>query len=550
MSPLSPAHPLSRRRFVLGVGGLTVAALALPGCSSGSGSAQTSGAGATSGAPVEGGSLVFADIELQTDFQTQRAFNYTQANVYRNIADRLTAFDPATGKVVPWIASQWAVSPDNTEFTFTIRPGVTFSDGTPLDAAAVKANLDQLGLGDPARNIIKNRDFIGYASSEVVGADQVLVRLSQPNADFLKATAAATSSLVALKTLALDYAGQAKIENVVGSGPFVFASQVPDQELRFSKRADYAWPSSVSTNQGPAHLDEVVFRAIPEVGLRVGAVSSQQADVARGVQPTDEALAKQSGIALVVAEAPELTANWAAFRGGAPVVSDQAVRRALQIGFDREALKKTVLSESYPLSGSVLNRSAPGFTDLSDQIAYDAAGAKKLLDDAGWVPGSDGVRVKDGQRLSVAVAASSRSVVIKPAFEFIESEWRKIGVELKNNAGDSAIFTTALGDKTYPIVGSRQFYLGGLAPLFSAEGNTNTYVSDAQLNELFGQERAATDDASRDAALTAVQERLVLGTNLLIPLWDEVQVHAVGKGVHITFDGGTAPLLQEAWKDA
>jgi peptide/nickel transport system substrate-binding protein len=267
------------------------------------------------------------------------------------------------------------------------------------------------------------------------------------------------------------------------------------------------------------------------------------------VQPTDEALAESSGVQLVVAEAPELTANWAAFRGAAPIVSDQNVRRALQIGFDRDALKETVLSDSYPLSGSILNHAAPGFVDLSDDLAFDEDEANQLLDDAGWVVGSDGIREKDGQRLEIAVAASSRSVVIKPAFEFIEAEWRKIGVALTNNAGDSAIFATALGDPTYPIIGSRQFYLGGLGPLFSAAGNTNTFVSDDELNGLFATERAATDPNERDTVLADIQRRLVLGTALVIPLWDEVQVHAIGNGVHITFDGGTAPLLQEAWLD-
>ena len=534
-----------RPRIAASVGVAFVAMALLAGCVS---PAAVTG-NVVSTTPVEGGSLVFADVELQTDYQVQKAFNYTQSNVYRNIADRLTEFDSETGEIVPWIATSFTGNADNTTFTFKLRPGVTFSDGTPLDASAVKANLDQLGLGNADQKIVKNRDFIGYQSSAVTAADTVVVTLSAPNADFVKATAAATSSLVSLSTLALDYAGQADISRIVGSGPFVFKSQVVDQELVFAKRTDYAWPSSISTNQGAAHLNELIFRGISEVGLRVGAVASGQADVARGIQPTDEAIAKSQGIELAVAHAPELTANWAAFRGGARVVSDPTVRRALQIGFDRKALKATVLSDSYPLSGSILNRAAPGFVDLSADIAFDSTAAKKLLDDDGWVVGSDGIRVKDGQRLEIAIAASSRSVVIKPAFEFIEAEWRKIGVALTNNAGDSAVFAAALGDAQYPIVGSRQFYLGGLGPLFSAAGNTNTFVSDDDLNALFTAERAAVDPTERAAVLADIQRRLVLGTSLIIPLWDEVQVHAIGKGVHLTFDGGTAPLLQEAWKD-
>ena len=532
-------------RLVATLAGIALAASVFTACSSAD-PTETDTSGPV-GEPAAGGELVFADIELQTDYQVQRAFNYTQSNVYRNFADRLTYFDPETAEVVPWIASEFDVNDDNTEFSFVIRPGVTFSDGTPLDAEAVKANLDQLGVGDESTQILKNRDFIGYESAEVVGDDTVVVTLSEPNADFLKATAAATSSLVSLSTLALDYEGQADISQIVTSGPFVFESQIPDQELVFTKREDYNWPPATASHEGPAYLDRVVFRAVPEVGLRVGAVQSGQADVVRGIQPSDEAAAEAAGIEIAAITTPELTANWAAFRGNAAIVDDINVRRALQIGVDREGLKSTVLSDSYPLSGSVLNRAAPGFVDLSDELAYDPDEAARLLDEAGWVPGSDGIRVKDGQRLELAFAASPRSVVIRPAFEYIESNWRGLGVELTNNAGDSAIFATALGDPNYPIVGSRQFYLGGLSPLFSASGNTNTYVSDDELNALFAKERAATDPTERTAILEDIQRRLVLDTVLLIPLWDEVQVHGVGEGVHIEFDGGSAPILYEAW---
>ncbi|MET0303055.1 MAG: ABC transporter substrate-binding protein, partial [Microbacteriaceae bacterium] len=173
-----------RHRLLLGLSGTVVAAMALTGCAAASGPGETT----AGGEPVEGGTLVFADIELQTDYQVQKAFNYTQSNVYRNFADRLTYFDPESGEVVPWIASEFEVNDDNTQFTFTIRPDVTFSDGTPLDAEAVKANLDQLGLGNEESQILKNRDFIGYESAEVAGDDTVVVTLSEPNADFLKAT--------------------------------------------------------------------------------------------------------------------------------------------------------------------------------------------------------------------------------------------------------------------------------------------------------------------------------------------------------------------------
>src|SRR5690606_25304140 len=153
------------------------------------------------------------------------------ANVLNQLLDRLTYFDPQEGKLVPWIASEFSSNETATEFTFKIRDGVTFSDGTPLAAAAVKQNLDVLGLGLPDAQIPPYKDFIGYESAEVVGDDTVVVTLSEPNSTFLYATASANAGLVAPATLALDNAGQSSLETVIGSGPFVFESQIPEQEI-------------------------------------------------------------------------------------------------------------------------------------------------------------------------------------------------------------------------------------------------------------------------------------------------------------------------------
>lgn len=526
---------------LIAVGLAFAVALAASGCSSAGGGQQAAG-----DTPVQGGTLTYGDIEFQTDFQLQKAFNYTQANIFRNIADRLTYYDTEQKQVVGWLADTFEANADNTQFTFHIRSGVTFSDGTALTPDVVKKNLDQLGLGDEEKKIPKNRDFINYASSEVSG-ENVIVHFSAPNSEFLRAVSAATSSILGEKTLDLDAAGQSKIENVVGSGAFVFESQVPDEQITLTRRDDYAWAPETAENQGAAYLDTVVFRAVSEVGLRAGAVASGELDVARGIQPSDEQAVTEAGEQLIAVDAPDLTANWAAARGDADIVSDSNVRRALAIGFDREALKSTVLSDSYQISGSVLNHSAVGFVELSDELAYDPDEANRLLDEAGWVTGDDGIRVKDGKRLSISVAASPRSVVIKPAFEFIEQEWRKIGVELVNNSGDSTIFANALGDRTYPLIASRQFYSGGLSPLFSTSDNTNTYYSNPATDELFQQELAATDTAQKDEISAQIQRNLVVEDSLVIPLWDEVQVHAARSDVHITFDGGTAPILQEAW---
>jgi len=525
---------------------LGAAALLLTACGGNAGSAAPSAA--DDGKPVQGGTLTYAEVTPITTFQTQAARFYEKANVLNSVLDRLTYFDAESGKLVPWIASSFKANADNTEFTFDIRPGVSFSDGTALDAAAVKANLDALGKGIEKAQIQPNVDFASYQSATVVDKDTVKVKLKNADANFLRATSSVTAGLVSPKTLELDNAGQSDIKQISGSGPFVYESEKPDEELVLAKRADYAWAPETAENQGAAYLDKVVVKYLPEVAHRAGAVQSGQVDLVRGLQPADETAVANSGNQVLPAAGIDLTANTAAVRIGSGKLADEKVRQALQVGIDRQALKDTVLSDSYEIAGSILNHKAPGFVDLSADLAYDPEKAKALLDEAGWKVGADGIRAKDGKKLEVTVTSSNNSVVIKPAFELIEQQWRAIGVKLVNRAADNTFLATAMLDPKVEFFGTRQFAYGGLGPVFGPATNTQTLNADKELNELFDAERAAADEAKHQELVAEEQRALVAEKALALVLWDEVQVYGGHKGTHVEFTSGTAPIFQGAWK--
>jgi len=543
-------EPRSPRRFrrAQAAALLTASALLLTACGGNSGGGAEPAA--NSSEPVQGGTLVFAEVTPINNFQTQSARFYEKANVLNSVLDRLTYFDAESGKLVPWIASKFSGNEDNTEFTFDIRPDVTFSDGTPLDAEAVKANLDVLGKGLEKAQIQPNVDFSAYESTEVVDEDTVKVELKSADANFLRATSSVAAGLVSPKTLELDNAGQSDIAKISGSGPFVFESEKPDEEIVLAKRADYAWAPETAKNQGAAYLDKVVVKYLPEVAHRAGAVQSGQVDLVRGLQPADEAAVTTGGNQVLPARGIDLTANMAAVRIGSGKLADEKVRQALQVGIDRQALKDTVLSDSYEIAGSILNHRAPGFVDLSADLAYDPEKAKSLLDEAGWVAGSDGIREKDGKKLEVTVTSSNNSVVIKPAFELIEQQWREIGVKLVNRAADNTFLATALQDPKVEFFGTRQFAYGGLGPVFGPETNTQTLNADKDLNELFAAERAAADEAKHGEFVAEEQRALVLDKALALVLWDEVQVYGAHSGTQVEFTSGTAPIFQGAWKSA
>lgn len=545
-------NPLAKRRGRTGLSvkvltTLSIAALALSACGSGN---QVAGNAATptNGEPVQGGTFVYAEVTPINNWQTQAARFYEKSNVLNSVLDRLTYFDAKSGKLVGWIASDFTGNKDQTEFTFTIRDGVSFSDGTPLDAAAVKTNLDALGLGIKDAQVAPNVDFSAYKSSEVVGKNQVKVTLKAPDANFLRATSSVTAGLVSPATLKLDNAGQSAIANIVGSGPFVFESEKTDEEVTFAKRAEYKWAPETAANQGAAYLDKLVVKYLPEVAHRAGAVQTGQVDLVRGLQPVDEQTLNAGGGQVLPAQGVDLTTNMAAVRIGSGKLADVKVRQALQVGIDRQSIKDTVLSDSYVIADSVLNHAAPGFIDLSADLAYNPEKSKALLEEAGWIVGADGIREKDGQKLELTVTSSNNSVVIKPAFELIEQQWRELGVKLINRAADNTFLATAMIDKNTEFFGTRQFAYGGLGPVFGPENNTQTLNADTELNKLFAKERAATSETEHKELVAEEQRQLVSDKALSLVLWDEVQVYGGSSAAHVEFTSGTAPIFQGAWK--
>jgi peptide/nickel transport system substrate-binding protein len=290
-----------------------------------------------------------------------------------------------------------------------------------------------------------------------------------------------------------------------------------------------------------------VIRVIGEPGLRAGAVQSHQVDLARGIQPTDEPALNQAGFQVIPVAAPALTVNLAAFRINNELVNDVRVRRALQLGIDRQAVVDTVLSDSYRASDSVLGHDDPLFTDVSADIGYDPKKAASLLDEAGWKVGGDGIREKDGKKLNLTLAASNQSVVFRPAFEYIESGWRDLGIELVNRAGDTTLFNQANTDPATPLLGTRTGYNIGLGLLFGRENGNLTFAKNDDLIALSNEELKATDPAQLKDVVAKEQQKII-DDQLALILWDEVQVHSAAPNVHIDFTNYTEPLFQSAWK--
>lgn len=226
------------RRSALALGLGTPALMALAGCGSGTG-----GDNAAAGEPQQGGTLTYLEPQTWSTLYPPAAGFYPNGGVVNNITDRLLYQDPETLELHPWIATALPeVNEDATEYTFTLREGVTYSDGTPLDAENVVKNFDLYGAGDPDRALTVSEAINNYDRGEVVDPTTVRFHFSAPSPGFAQAVSTINSGLLSNATLERtgEEFGPGNAADIIGSGPFVIDAEEIGTRLTLTVREDYA----------------------------------------------------------------------------------------------------------------------------------------------------------------------------------------------------------------------------------------------------------------------------------------------------------------------
>ncbi|QTX03666.1 TIGR04028 family ABC transporter substrate-binding protein [Agromyces archimandritae] len=505
------------------------------------------------GEPVAGGTLVYLEHQAHTTLYPPQAGFYPNGGIVNNITARLTWQDPESLEIQPWVATEWTVNEDATEYTFDLRDDVVFADGTPLDAAAVAKNFDTYGLGNPELGLTVSEAINNYAGSEVVDDDTVVFRFDAPAPGFLQATATINSGLVSPETLdrKLEDWGAGNATEIVGSGPFTITEEEIGQRLHLEAREDYDWAPPSFEHQGRAYLDGIDLVVTPEDSVRIGSLLAGQADVARYVQAFDEQQVADAGFQ-VIAEPTRGVNNSIGLRAANPLLADVKVRQALVAAVDAQEVVDTIFTENYPVATSPLASTAAGYVDESDALAFDPEHAESLLDEAGWTPGADGVREKDGQRLSLTVYEAAPQPLSKQTLELVSQQLAKVGVELKVKPADAGSYAADILDplKTplyHSMVGRADHDV--IKSQYHTENRDTLLSEDAKLDGLLEAVASEADPAARDAASAAVQDYLVAQA-YVIPLFEEPQVYGASPTVHgFRTEAVARPLFYDTWKE-
>jgi len=397
---------------------------------------------------------------------------------------------------------------------------VKFHDGTPFNAAAVCFSFDR--IVNPETQAKVARGTLGpYKSCDVVDEFTAKVNLGEPYAPFL--SLAALEVLAPISPTAAKKYGADFSRNPVGTGPFMFKEWVPQQYVKLVRNPDYQWASPIYKHQGPAYLDAVVWREVPESVTRMGVLRSGEAHIAEAPPAADYEALKADKRFVIATGTVQGTPVAMHLNTKKFPTNDVAVRRAVAYAINQDVISKTLYKGMYEPTRDLMDPTTFGYEpSVKNVYSYNPAKAREVLDAAGWKPGPDGIRTKDGKRLELVFIMNFQF----DAYTYgplVQAQLRDVGIDLElrkeamanfmpqirkgvHNAGDSA---WAYPD---PQV-LRQLYYGPFGPTQFAYG----HYDNAEVDKLLDQGMSELDPAKRAEIYRTVQ-KIVMNDAVSVPI--------------------------------
>lgn len=544
----------TRRRVASGTAaaaGALALLLALTGCTGGG----TSTAAST---PTTGGTLVYASGDAEpTCLDPHVGGNYPQALLSSQYIEELTALDD--GKPVPALAESWKTSDDGTTLTFTLRDDVTFTDGTPFDAAAVVANIEH--VQDPAT--ASSTGYLALQSiTKATATDDhtVTLTLSRPDSALLESFSQPWVGMESPK--ALERSQAVNCESPVGTGPFEVTGWKHGDRVTLTKNTDYTPLGEQAGGTTKPRLSGITWRFLPDSTSRYAALQSGQVDVIDNAQP-DQLKASSAKGSIRDLDAPRPGAsNRLELNSGHGVFRDEAVRKAFIAGAEVDPGIQSLFLGTAKRSYSVLSSVEPyGYSDKS-LFRYSPTTAKRLLDDAGWKVGSDGVREKDGQQLTVTFPVSTNQSVPaeRSLFQQIQASEQAVGIKVVLEELDLSSWYAALAANEYDVVSAPYTKVGAdvLRILYDSASITPApsgyFANLAQLDEpkldALLQQAARTSDTSERGDLYEQAQKTILASGTVLPLYDQQNHFLIRSAVHgVQTTAVSTPWFGAAWID-
>jgi len=468
--------------------------------------------------PRRGGVLLAAIAADAPSLDPHQETTFATIELVAPLYSTLLQIDPLQyPKIIGDVATEWKIAPDGLTYTFKLRQGILFHDGSPLTAADVKATYDKIVFPpDGVRSIRKNA-YTAIASIEASDPSTVVFKLKFPSASLL-ANLASPWNVIYPKTY-LDKDPNYFKTNVVGSGPFKLKHYTRGSTFEGERNPDYF------VKDRP-YLDGYKFFISPETSVRAAALRSGRAWIEFRTMPGSEveAIRKQLGDKIVVQETPGTGLFGIAINNTVKPFTDVRVRKALTLAFDRYTASRVL----YPLAslrdvGGLMRPSTewamaeaelqrfPGF---GRDMEKNRAEARRLLAEAGYPNG-----------FKVVLKNRNVKVPYQDFAVFAIQEWRKIGVEAEHRPLETAAwFADGRDAGSFELIISGVFHYIDDPDLFLERYTTGDpsnwgRFSDPRIDDLYARQARALDPLDRKKLVNEI-EKIVLDNAYYIPgLW-------------------------------
>ncbi|KFE34927.1 ABC transporter substrate-binding protein [Thioclava atlantica] len=413
--------------------------------------------------------------------------------VYASMCDKLVDITPDL-KIVPMLATGWKWSDDGKALTMTLRDGVTFQDGTPFDAEAVKYNIERSKTFELSR---RKSEVKSIESVDVVDPHTVTFNLAAPDATLLAQFADRSGMM--LSPTAAEKEGADFGLHPVCAGPFKFAERVQQDKIVLEKYDGYYDADKI-------HFDKVIFRPIPDTTVRLANLRAGDLDMIERLAPTDLAsvkaddkLATASAVSIGYQGITINTAN--TDRAKNPLGESKLVRQALSLAIDRDALNQVVFNGAFAPGNQPFPPTSPWYDKDFPLQPRDVEKAKALLKEAGY------------DKVSVEMQTSP-SPQTQQVAQVIQAMAAEAGIDIKIVTKE---FATMLKDQTAGDFQSTQVgWSGRVDPdgniygfVVTGAGLNDGHYSNPEVDKALSDARLSTDPETRKKSYDAAQAILM-----------------------------------------
>jgi peptide/nickel transport system substrate-binding protein len=321
-----------------------------------------------------------------TGLEPESVMNNESGFVMSAIYDGLTKYKKGTSEPGPGLAESWDISEDGTEYTFYLRQGVKFHDGTDFSADAVLHEIDRLTNEDNPYYVYNQEGVHSFANFtwgsvenvEKIDDYTVKITLSEPHAPFLSSLAMAWSGMVS--PAAFETYGWDVVDNPVGTGPFKLVEWVRNDHLTLEANPDY-W-------DGAPKVDKLIYQVVPESAVRLLKLEQGEVDILADVNPDDYQRIRDNPD-LVMLDQPGLTVNSVVLPADSPILSDVRVRQAINYAVNKDEMNEFLYKNAAVTAATGMPPILWGYPEDLEPYPYDPEMAKELLAEAGYPDGFD-----------------------------------------------------------------------------------------------------------------------------------------------------------------